>query len=57
MWMVGTQRGDVFAQISESPLFDTETEAEAWAASYLKSNPKAVQSGLESVTWRELEEE
>jgi hypothetical protein len=55
--MVGTLQGEVFTQVSKSPMFDTAAEAEVWAKSYLKSNPGAIQSDLESLTWREFEEE
>ena len=49
-WIVGTTRGTTWVPHPESPGFDTQAEAEAWARKYLADHPDAIQHGLSGLT-------
>jgi hypothetical protein len=49
-WIVGTTRGATWVLHPDSPWFNTEAEADAWARNYLTDHPDAIEKGVTGLT-------
>jgi hypothetical protein len=53
-WVIGVTRGASWNLLPDSPSFETQAEATAWAAAYLSQNTGILKVGLEGLTARRL---